>query len=155
MKKLQSLQLQKFPLLNHLSITHKSARYGEFITPKLVNCTVDAFKNCKISNIKPLNIKENDTLSPPRLEQACETIDEIFEFDPNQLQNIFNKFLVNVDVNQDLLDCSNLIRKSIQQVKIFSHRLDELFLLTTTQSNTMDLLSNKQISMKQIYIEQK
>ncbi|CAL6003420.1 Hypothetical_protein [Hexamita inflata] len=145
------MQIKKISLQNQLSITPKSSRYQEYITPKLANCTVDMFKkNQKISIIKPLNIKENDTLSAPLLQLTCEmkhNSDETFELNQNQLKQIFNKFITNIDVNIELLEFSNLIRKSIKQVKYFSHRLDELQLLTTTQSNTMDLLCCKQISM--------
>ncbi|CAL6080664.1 Hypothetical_protein [Hexamita inflata] len=147
--------MQKFPLLKHLTISPKSACCSELTTPKLANCTVDMLKrNFKLSDIKPLNIKDKDTISAPTLEQASQIIDETFEYDPKQLKQIFNKFVVNVDIDIDLLECSNLIRKSIQSARISSHRLDELLLQITAQSNTMDILCSKQIAMMQTYIEQ-
>ncbi|CAL6003418.1 Hypothetical_protein [Hexamita inflata] len=146
--------MQKFPQLKHLSISPKSSRCSEITTQKLANCTIDTFKkNNKFSNIKPLNVKDINTIVAPTMEQAFKIIDEVFEYDPKQLKQIFYKFVVNVDIDIDLLECSNLIRKSIQSARISSHRLEELLIQTTALSNTINLLCSKQIVMIQALIE--
>ncbi|CAL6003448.1 Hypothetical_protein [Hexamita inflata] len=157
MKRLSSyVQIKKFSKLNPLSITPKQVSRSELTTPKLATCTNEIYKkNFDISDIKPLNIKEKDKPSPaPTLQQVSNIIDETFEFDPNQLQQIFKKFIVNVDVDIDMLECANQIRQSIQSIKINSQRLDELALQITSQFNTMDLLCCQQIAMIQTKIEQ-
>ncbi|CAL6003450.1 Hypothetical_protein [Hexamita inflata] len=151
MKRLSSYaQIKKLPSLNHLLIASKQVSQSELITPKLAHCITETCrKNFNISNIKLLNIKEKDTLSAPTLQQVSNIIDETFEFDPKQLQKMFQKFIVNVDVDIDLLECANLIRKSIKSVAINLQRLDELQLQITAQSNSMQLLCSKQMNMIQ------
>ncbi|CAL6025450.1 Hypothetical_protein [Hexamita inflata] len=156
MKRLHSLQLQKFPQLKHVSISPKSSRCSvvEITTQKLVNCTIGTFtKNNKLSNIKTLSIKKQKTITAPTMEQTFKIIDDIFEFDPKQLKQIFNKFVENVDINIDQLECCNLVRKQIQLARICQHRLDELLLQTTALSNTINILCSTQISMIQALIE--
>ncbi|CAL6080592.1 Hypothetical_protein [Hexamita inflata] len=156
MKRFSSyMQIQKFSKLNPLSIAPKQVSRSELTTPKLATCTIEICRNFNITEIKPLNITENVKLSPaPTLQQVSNIIDETFEFDPNQLKQIFNKFIVNVDIDVNLLECANLIRKSIKSVKINSQRLDELALQITSQFNSIDLLCSKQIAMIQTKIEQ-
>ncbi|CAL6025436.1 Hypothetical_protein [Hexamita inflata] len=147
--------MKKFPSLNHIQITTKQVSYSDLITPKLAHCSTETNKNFNIFNIKPLNIKEKETLSVPTLQQVSNIIDETFEFDSNDLKQIFNQFIVNIDVDINLLECANQIRKSIKSIKINSQRLDELLLQVNAQSNSMHLLCSKQMSMIQNHKEYK
>ncbi|CAL6003342.1 Hypothetical_protein [Hexamita inflata] len=145
MKRSYTLMRKSMKLIqpNRVSISPKQVTFSKLVAPKLATCTIE---NC----IKPLNNKGKDTSSPaPTLQQISNIVNDTFEYNPNKLKQIFYKFIVNVDIDIDLLECSNLIRNSIQSAKINSQRLDELFLQITAQSNSMDLLCSNQMSMIQ------
>ncbi|CAL6003382.1 Hypothetical_protein [Hexamita inflata] len=137
----------KFIQPNRELITPKQVTFSKLATPKLISCTTEIYKNNY--NIKPLNIKEKDESSPsPTFQQVSNIMNDSYEYNSDKLQQIFNKFIVNVD-NFDQLQCSNQIRSSIQFARINSQRLDELQLQITEQANSMDLLCSKQMSMIQ------